>query len=78
MAGDITEDHGDVVYIGVFAPLTDETDAENCLIRRIVREVDEETGVETTRITYPDGDNAHPIYTWADRANYNYKYAKSK
>lgn len=77
MAGDIIDDRGDIVYIGTFGE-GGETDTENCVIRRITREVNEETNAEITRIMYPDGNSARPIHTWADREIYNYKYSKNK
>ena len=77
MAGDIIDDRGDVVYIGNFGK-GGETDTENCLIRRITRELNEETGAEITRIMYPDGNCVTPDCTWANREKYNYKYAQNK
>lgn len=77
MAGDIIEDHGNVVYVGVFKSLGDETGTNNCVIRRIERTVGED-GVEITRTTYPNGDNSNPQYTWADKEKYTYRYAKNK
>ena len=76
MCGDITEDHGDVVYIGTFDK-GDETGKDNCMIRRITRTV-EENGVETTRVMYADGENAQATHTWAYREEYKYKYPKTK
>lgn len=77
MPGDIIDDRGDIVYIGNFNK-GGENDTENCLIRRITREVNEDTGAEITRIMYPDGNCALASCTWADREKYNYKYAQNK
>lgn len=76
LAGDIVEDKGNVVFVGIFKGGTDETGTENCLIKKI--EVTEGEGVAVIRTTYPDGINYDYTSTWSERETYNYKYAKSK
>ncbi|MCM1168759.1 MAG: hypothetical protein NC324_02360 [Bacteroides sp.] len=76
--GDIIEDRGDVIYMGVFKPHSDETGTKNCIIRRMTQIEDPETGFVTTRIMYPGGNDCNFEQTWAERENYEYKYAKSK
>lgn len=78
LGGDLIEDRGDVIYIGVFRPGTDETGTGNCMIRKMEQSEDKETGIVTTRITYPDGNNFDYGATWSERENYDYMYAKSK
>lgn len=78
LGGDLIEDRGNVIYVGIFRAGTDETGTGNCLIRKIEQVEDAETGVLTTRTTYPDGNNYDYSDTWADREKYSYMYAKSK
>ncbi len=78
LGGDLVEDRGDVIYIGVFRPGTDETGTGNCMIRKMEQSEDPETGIVTTRITYPNGNNFDYGDTWSERENYDYMYAKSK
>lgn len=78
MGGDIIEDRGSTIYIGIFSPRTDETDTKNCIIRRMTETEDPETGAIVTRIMYPDGNDSLPNQTWADRETYDYKYSKNK
>ena len=78
LGGDIIEDRGNVIYVGIFDAGTDETGTENCLIRKIEQVEDPDTKVVTTRIMYPDGINHECGHTWSERDNYNYRYANAK
>lgn len=78
LGGDIIEDRGNVIFVGIFKAGTDESGTGNCLIRKIEQEEDPDTDVVTTRIMYPDGINHECGHTWTERDNYTYKYAKTK
>lgn len=78
LGGDIIEDQGNIIYVGLFKPMTDETGKENCLIKRIERVKDEITGYVTIRTKYANGNNCDMTQTWADREKYNYEYSRSK
>ena len=78
LGGDIIEDKGDIIYVGLFKSTTNENGTNNCLIKRIDRKEDPVTGTVTIRTKYPDGNNSEMNHTWADRAKYNYEYARSK
>lgn len=78
LGGDIIEDRGDVIYVGIFGRGEDENGENNCVIRKIEEVEDPETGYITVRTLYPDGNNHDFANTWADRENYNYKYARAK
>lgn len=78
LGGDIIEDRGDVIYVGIFKAASDERGENNCLIRKIEQVEDPESGTVTTRTTYPDGNNSEMTDTWSLRETYNYEYARSK
>ncbi|MDE6493294.1 MAG: hypothetical protein K2L50_01770 [Bacteroidales bacterium] len=78
LGGDIIEDKGDVIYVGLFKPTTDETGQNNCLIKRIDQKEDPVTGNITIRTKYPNGNNSEMTDTWANRVKYNYEYSRSK
>lgn len=78
LGGDIIEDRGNIIYVGIFKAATDENGQNNCLIRKIEQVEDPVTGVITVRTTYPNGNNSEMSDTWADRENYTYEYARSK
>ena len=78
LGGDIIEDRGNIIYVGIFKAATDENGQNNCLIRKIEQFEDEETGTITTLTKYPDGNNSEMSDTWANRETYNYEYARSK
>ncbi|MBO8432748.1 MAG: hypothetical protein IAB08_05595 [Bacteroidetes bacterium] len=78
LGGDLIEDRGNVIYVGIFRPGTNESGTGNCMIRRIEQVKDEEKGIVTTRTTYPSGNNFDYGDTWSERDNYEYMYAKSK
>lgn len=78
LGGDIIEDQGDIIYVGLLKSMTDETMENNCLIKRIERTVDPQTGYVTIRTKYANGEDCDMKYTWADREKYNYEYPRSK
>ncbi len=78
LGGDIIEDRGDIIYVGLFKTMTDETMKNNCLIKRIERVEDKDTGIVTIRTKYANGNNCEMTETWADREKYNYEYSRSK
>lgn len=78
LGGDIIEDRGAVIFVGIFLAGTDENGTGNCLIRKIEQVEDQATGRIVTRVMYPDGVNHECAHTWAERDLYNYKYAKAK
>ena len=78
LGGDIIEDKGDIIYVGLFKAATDETGQNNCLIKRITQKIDPVTGTVTICTKYPNGNNSEMNNTWADRAKYNYEYSRSK
>ena len=78
LGGDIIEDRGNVIYVGLFKAVTDETGTNNCLIRKIEQVEDPDTRNIITRTTYPNGNNSEMTDTWAERENYKYEYARTK
>ena len=78
LGGDIIEDRGDIIFVGIFKAGTDETGTGNCLIRKIEQVEDPDTGIVITRTMYPDGVNHECAHTWAERENYTYEYARTK
>lgn len=78
LGGDLIEDRGDVIFVGIFRAGTDENGTGNCMIRKIEQSEDPETGIVTTKTTYPNGNNFDYGDTWSERDNYEYMYAKSK
>ena len=44
LGGDLIEDRGNVIYVGIFRPGTNENGTGNCMIRRIEQVKDEEKG----------------------------------
>lgn len=79
LVGDIIEELVDenVIYVGLFASMTDETGEKNCLIRKI-EQIEAPDGTIITTVKYPDGNNSYMTDTWANRKNYKYRYAKNK
>ena len=78
LGGDIIEDQGDIIYIGLLKSMTDETMKDNCLIKKIERSVDPVTGYVTVRTKYAKGEDCDMKCTWGDREKYSYEYPRSK
>ncbi len=78
LGGDIIEDRGAVIFIGIFKAGTDENGTGNCLIRKVEQVEEPDTGHVVTRIMYPGGINHECGHTWAERDNYEYRYAQTK
>ena len=69
-APDIAEETAFGYYLGYFIKGTDDTMENNCMIIEMRK-----TGSVTTR-KFANGENASCLYTWNERANYEYKFPK--
>jgi hypothetical protein len=76
--GDIVEDRGDTVYVGLFDNNKDENSPDGCIIKRVQTYLDEQTNYAMTVIKYANGDSMRFSCAWHERENYQYKYASGK